>query len=368
MVKKRYLLVFLILICLIRVYAQTDEVFTAEESIVAPPSPPEEEEEIAEKLDVVFELNDYDSKSLISDIHVNVEIMDKENNKASNTLKYVGNDGIVRLRLYKGRYDISLKVDKVDTNGRDYFIRFDQDVEGDIVRSVYLFSIGSVRGNVNDVKGKAVKGAQIKFECSGNYGEKVNKVSDEFGSFSSYWLPIGSCRVSAMHDYKVGYKDVEIKKGELNDIEITLSRGVISGFNSGTLIFMVVIVFIVTLFGIKYVNKKDKKRAVEKKVEEKKEEPIVEGKKEVNEIGGKELSSRTRDVMKTLKEKEIKVVNFLLGNNYKSTQAKIRYSTGIPKTSLARILLALELKKIIKIEKIGKLKKVELTAWFLGKE
>lgn len=365
MMKKRCFLLFLVLYCLVSVNAQSP--FEAGEAVVAPPSPPEEGREISERLDVVLELKDYDSKNLINDIHVTIEVLDKDDGRKTNTLKYIGSDGLVRLRLYKGAYDITLKVDKVETNGRDYFIKIDQNVDNDITRTVYLFSIGSVIGNVYDSKGKAVKEAEIKFECSGNYGDRENKISDEFGSFSSYWLPIGSCRVSAVYGSKVGYIDVEIKKGELSNIDITLSKGIISGFSSGTMIIMIVIAIFIAIIWVGYINKKGKKEADKEKVEEKKEirEEKVVVKEESKEKG---LSSRTRDVMETLKEKEKSVVNFLLENNNKSTQAKIRYSTGIPKTSLARILMALELKKIIKIEKIGKLKKTELTDWFLGKE
>jgi len=362
MTKKRYFLIFLILPCLASIYAQSETPFeVTEEAVIAPPPPPEEEKEIAGKLDVVLELKDYDLKNWISDIHVNLEMVYKETGKKVNTLKYVGDDGSVRLRLDKGLYDITLKVDKIDTNGRDYFITFDQDVNNDVTRTVYLFSVGSVIGNVYGEKGKAVKGAQIKFECSGNYGDRGNKISDDFGGFSSYWLPIGSCKISAMYGGKVGYRDIEIKNGELSNIDITLSKGVISGFNFWTILIMVIVVLIVTFFGLKYINKRGGKETVKEKVEAKEE--IVR-----EDVEKKELSSRTRDVMKTLKDKEKGVVNFLLENDNKSTQARIRYDTGIPKTSLARILMGLELKKVIKIEKIGKLKKVELTDWFLGKE
>ena len=361
MIKKGYFLIFLVLSCLVSVCAQSETPFEAtEEAIIAPPPPPEEEKEIIGKLDVIFELKDYDLKNLISDIHVNLEILDKETGEKTNTLKYVGNDGLVKLRLYKGTYDITLKVDKIDTGGRDYFITVDQDVDNDVTRTAYLFSVGSVIGNVYGGNGKAVKGAQIKFECSGDYGDRDNKISDDFGGFSSYWLPIGSCRVCAMHGYKVGFMDVEIKKGELSNIDVTLNKGIISGFNFWTILIMIV-VLIVAFFGVRYISKKGKEE-VEKK------EEIEEKKEVVKEDAKEKLSSRTRDIINTLKEKEESIVNFLLENNNKSTQAKIRYSTGIPKTSLVRILLALELKKVVKIEKIGKLKKVGLTSWFLGKE
>ncbi len=352
MKKKRGFLFFIVFIFILSsINAQTETPFDAESSIVAPPPPPEEELEMVEKLNVVFELKDYDSKNLINDIHVNLEIIDKGTNEKTSTLKYVGNNGLTRLRLYKGEYDITLKVDKIDTNGRDYFITFDQSVDNDVTKTVYLLPVGSVTGSVYEKEGDVVKGAQIKFECGGNYGEMENKISDEFGSFSSYWLPVGSCRVFAIYDNKVGYMDIEIKKGELNNIDINLVKEVISGFNLRSMAILILVGLVFMFIGAYYVNKKKKEKIEDNEI-------IKE------EIKG--LSSRTKDIIKTLKEKERTLVDFLLENNYKSTQAKIRYATGIPKTSLARILVSLELKKIVKIEKIGKLKKVELTAWFLG--
>ena len=80
-----------------------------------------------------------------------------------------------------------------------------------------------------------------------------------------------------------------------------------------------------------------------------------------------EVSKRALDIMKTLSEKELMVVNFLLQNKNIGTQAQIKNNTGIPKTTLIRVLDSLKNKKVVEIEVIGKLKKVKLTSWFLGK-
>ena len=61
-------------------------------------------------------------------------------------------------------------------------------------------------------------------------------------------------------------------------------------------------------------------------------------------------------------------IHDLIESKNHSSQSKVRYSTGIPKTSLGRILDNLVGKKVISIEKVGKLKKISLTDWFLGKD
>ena len=78
--------------------------------------------------------------------------------------------------------------------------------------------------------------------------------------------------------------------------------------------------------------------------------------------------ARADDILKTLSENEKSVVKFLLENNAFGTQARIKNSIGMPKTSLSRILRMLERKRVVEIERIGKLKKVKLTSWFMENE
>ena len=77
---------------------------------------------------------------------------------------------------------------------------------------------------------------------------------------------------------------------------------------------------------------------------------------------------RAKDVIETLNEKEKKIVNYLLEHENKGVQSSIRHETGIPRTSLARCLKSLQIKKIIEVEKFGKAIKIKLTDWFLEKE
>jgi len=350
--KKGYLLLGMILFSFfIKVNAQEAlPNFETSDNIIVPPSPPIE----GEKPLIMLKILDYNSKELISDIHVNIKYLDKRLNKEIETLQYVDKSGTVKLNLENGNYQITLKVDKIDTPGKDYFIKFDLNVDKNKNETIYLFPVGSVMGNIYDNKNNAISNSILKFECSGNYGELDNKVTDSFGSFTSYWLPVGSCKISASDRNRVGYKQIEIKKGELNNVDIILGSGLIGGPNTSLYLIIIILIAFVIIFVAYNKDKIFKKQTKAEKIQESSKE--------------QKFSKRTIDILNTLKEKEKQIVNFLLENNLNSTQAKIRYATGIPKTSLARLFLSLEGKKVICIESIGKLKKIKLTDWFLGKE
>lgn len=72
--------------------------------------------------------------------------------------------------------------------------------------------------------------------------------------------------------------------------------------------------------------------------------------------------------MKTLNERETKIVDALVQNKFEASQSVLRHLTGIPKTSLSRSFSSLEAKKVLGVEKQGKMVKIKLTDWFLGKD
>ncbi|MCS4541960.1 MAG: winged helix-turn-helix transcriptional regulator [Euryarchaeota archaeon] len=71
-------------------------------------------------------------------------------------------------------------------------------------------------------------------------------------------------------------------------------------------------------------------------------------------------------ILPTLDEKERKIIEELLKAGGKTTQAKLFHLTGLPKSSLHRILKELENKNLIKITEIGKTNLVELAGKSLG--
>jgi len=349
----QFLVLLLMIIFVSSVSAENGlESFDAGDEIIAPPPPPE-----TETYDIFLELMEYQTKNLISDIHVEVELYNDISGEDMKTLKYVGENGFLVLSLEQATWRIVLKVDKIETDGKDYYREIEINLGNNLNQTVYLFPVGSVMGVVYE-RGKAVKNAVIKFDCSADYGETNSAESDDYGLFTNYWLAIGSCKISAIYGNKVGYETVAVEHGKLTEAEITLTRGVFSGYNLSYFIIIILIIFLTGYFLILYIRKSRKEEKIIKKTER------IEGPKEIE----KKVSNRTEDIIKTLKEKEKKVVEFLIENKNKSTQSKIKYEVGIPKTTLIRILQGLELKNIVKIEKIGKLKKVELTNWFLGNE
>ena len=135
--------------------------------------------------------------------------------------------------------------------------------------------------------------------------------------------------------------------------------------NSSHLIWLIVILISLILIGLliwyllknDIINFKKKKPLTKEKVEE--------NSKDIEETSENNISKKTTAILETLNDKEKKVVNFLLENNYQQSQSKIRHATKIPRTSLSRVLQSLERKKIISIKKEGKLVDISLTSFFL---
>ena len=342
--KKRVIVFTLFLILSFCVVAEELPTFELDNAVVAPPLPPETVDE--GKLEFQLELKDYDTKKLINDTHVDIALI---SDKTINTLQYVGSSGILKLVLEPGDYEIVLKVDKIETDGKDYFYKGSYTVISDSLETVMLLGAGSVRGIVYNAKGEALRNAIVEVECTADYGEKDATKTDRYGSFAMYWLPEGHCRISAAQNNRVGFENVNIEKGDLEEVEIKLG-GTIAESNY---LWLMIIAVLIGAAALMYFRKP--------KVAKKETTKIMVVRK-------KEYHPRILDIMRTLKDNEKKIAEYLLENKGKTTQAYIKNSLGIPKTSLARSLKMLEAKNVVSIERIGKMKKVNLTDWFLGKE
>jgi uncharacterized membrane protein len=73
-------------------------------------------------------------------------------------------------------------------------------------------------------------------------------------------------------------------------------------------------------------------------------------------------------VIDTLSDKEKAIVSLLLRNGGSTTQAGIRYETGIPRSSLTGIINALKRKNIIRKHEYGRTNIIELSEWFLSEK
>ncbi len=220
-----------------------------------------------------------------------------------------------------------------------------------------------VKGVVVDSLDNLVEGAKIKTDCL----EGRNFETDKYGSFLIRNVPGENCRIYATFADGVGFADITVEN-QIYTPKIKLDKTIVNlsaGKKNYTFILFLAIVLVIALIFIGlFLKLSGKKEKEQKGAEENKQKEI---KKECIEKIKETKSGRVKDILKILNSNEKKVVGFLLENNNQSSQARIRYNTGIPRTSLARCLRGLEAKKIVSVEKLGKMVKVKLTGWLLEK-
>ncbi len=316
---------------------------------------------IAEELpaNVILTLNDISTNEQIDSVLVSVNI------GGNIVTQLVEEDDVLRLNLPDNMtYLAEFKVDDITSDGKDFFGKDNLKVENNLIKGIFLYPVGSVRGIVKDNLDNIVGNANLKFECSGQDLVDLPEKADGFGSFSVDYLPTGSCKIFASYEGGIGIEEVTIERGSLNDIEVMLDKSIVVEQENRSYSMFIIFIFVFVLALIVYIFRKQLSKLAkkEKKLEklEKKEES------EINELKADlELGKRARDILGTLSERQKKIVEFIIEHKGSITQSKIFHGTGIPKASLSRNLKSLEIKKIIKIEKLGKLRKIKLSDWFL---
>ncbi|RJQ17221.1 hypothetical protein C4573_04180 [Candidatus Woesearchaeota archaeon] len=268
----------------------------------------------------------------VSNVHIIIQI--EAADKKTESLRYVSND-VITLELEPGNYTIILKADSLTTNGGDYYYRGTLEVFADMNQTINFLPVGSIRGSVS--KKNLIEGADVKFICSKSYGDLEEIKTDKFGSFVNDYLPTGNCKILARDGEDIGNVDVVVEQGMVKNVEVTLNE---KGSASSELFLFITIGIVIFILLFFWITKKPKEEKINK---------------------------RANDLMQTLNETEQKIVSFLMEHK-EAYQNKIVYGVNIPKTTLTRVLMSLERKKIIQVEKVGKTKKVRLTEWFLNKE
>ncbi len=317
----------------------------------------------AEEQTLKLTLKQAEENKEIKDVLVNIIVIEKESGKERIITSFIRSNPIT-LRLEQGGYILKFQIDDLGTPGKDYYA--EQEVVWDKPhdQEIIAFPVGSLKGVVYDRLNNLVSKAKLKIECSKDYGSEFPEFTDLVGSFSIVYAPIDECVVTATADNSVGTGKISIMKGNSQNLEIRLNRAVISeGNNSWVIIISILLVCLLGVagwFGWNYWSKREVKPSQQAYEKEKTLEKQPEQEQQLNK--------RIQDVLRTLNEKEKTIVTFLLNNHHHSTQAKIRYETSIPKTTLVRLFTSLQSKKIIAIETVGKLKKIKLTNWFLDKE
>lgn len=282
--------------------------------------------------------------------------------------------GFIMYTLTPGNWEITLAADNQSTDVIDYYSEikvYIQVDEPELQKKSFMRPVGTIEGVVYDAADNLISNAEIGLICAKE--KEAASTTNKFGAFRVKYLPVGQCTVSAAFEDAVGSKKVWVDKGELATISIKLDKSIAnSSINIWYFILIAAIAAIIVGGFILYRTRKTRGITIEtNSSSEATEEPGMEVSYDVEGEEPKTsemLNPRARDVMETLNEKEKKIVKFIMSEGNHSTQASIRNGTGIPKTSLARDIKSLESKKVVAIERIGKMKKIDLTDWFLGKE
>jgi uncharacterized membrane protein len=295
---------------------------------------------------VLLTLKDINTGQDIDSVIVNVDLGE------SVLTKYVEEGEILRLELDEGGYEADLRANDLSTPGKDYHGTASLEVENTLIKAILLYPVGTLRGIVKDKLDNVVSNAKLKFECSGNCPDGFPEATDDFGSFSVEYMPIGECTIYASYRDMTGRLSIDMGRGNLSNYEIMMDKSLLrEKSNLASWMISIAILLIIAYFAIKYnmigkaSPKKEKKEKEEKRAEDK----------------------AMKKIMETLNEREKKVVSYLLEHNNASMQSSVRHATSLPRTTLSRIVNSLEKKKIIEVEKHGKSVKLTLTDFFLGK-
>lgn len=251
-----------------------------------------------------------------------------------------------------GEHAFTALLDSPSTPAIDYYGSKKIPSSDDAIKFM-VFPVGYLQGKVLDTEGNLIPKAKLSFACFSSITVEYPEKTDDTGFFSVKYAPIGTCSLIASSGEAVGTAEFEVKKGEIAKVEVVLGKKVAEDNFNGYWLYSLgaIVLIIIVLIALWWW----KKRAVPKI----KEKVTLETEKSVPQ--------QTHVILQTLNDKEKSVVNFLLENNNQASQAKIRYATHIPRTSLARVLDSLQRKKLVEVDKDGKMVDVKLTKLFLGK-
>lgn len=352
-----------------------------------------------ELIDYSFVLTDQNGNPF-SDSILFIDVTNQETNITQEFNKFMSNSKLT-LRMYEGDYLVKIYLKGVYNESIGYFTE-KQLLVGliDKNESVVLIPVAYIRGTVVDMYDNLIPNAELKLDCSTGF-TKYPAQTDSFGSFSIAFVPMGSCKIYANNKEDVTMYDLLINESKVYDVELQLKK---KAQNYGVVlvpvfVFALMIILIIAWLVYYFILRKSKKQdemnsfesdntlrkknskaETDKKPEENDEDNTnnsdnnEEDKDDENkdEITGNpdsedlKVTKQMKAVINTFDDYEKEVVTLLIKNKGTMTQSKIRYSTGIPKTSLFRCLQRLEQKNIIITENLGKMKTVKLKDTFLS--
>ncbi len=272
---------------------------------------------------------------------VSFKLIDSSGNSINNLIAIVDSDMVIlvndgTLKFEPSVYDsiVEVVLDDSSTKIVDYYFKGEiKESMGEIV----FFPIAQVRGSVYDSLENLLGNVDLEFDCNSLSSIDFPKKTDKFGGFSTY-VPIGECTILSTNGKFIDKIVFETNQGDSIELRLILKDKINSKFS---IYWFIIIILILAFVSYKF---KPKKRKVVRK------DPA---------------RRKLKAILKTLSDNEKQIVEFIMANGNSSTSSKIRHGLKIPKTSLSRTLDRLESKKILIMEREGKLKKVKISDWLL---
>jgi|GEM_PF-1261192 len=295
---------------------------------------------------LVLEVKDIETGQPITDVHVRLNLENRDNGDVINTIRFISSDGILTETLRAGNWDMSIDLDDPTTSGKDYYSTFEISLFENATLTAFVQPVASAFVTVYDNTGSRVAGATVQFDCSASYGDTSSGLTDSYGSLNRDWLPTGFCRISARSNSQVGSITAVLLRGQLAELLVNLDEGVSesSGDHSWVLIASAGILLVIGFFIYR------RKHAYT---------PVITKKEPIRP------NARITDMVSTLDQTEKKIISLIMERGGEALQSKIRDELNMPKSSLSRYVSGLESRGVIETEKLGRIKRIRLTDWFL---
>ncbi|MBU1198154.1 hypothetical protein KJ765_06645 [Candidatus Micrarchaeota archaeon] len=291
----------------------------------------------------------------------------------------LGNESRVSFALPTGSWHLMVTVNDRDTNADDYASFRTLEVTGAKDHQIGLLSVGSVSGVVVDSQGKVVEGALVRMQCLGSNevlrsfeAEAGDLITDEFGSFIIPLVPTRSCRLLGSKTAEVGFLELRLEPGEYLNARLSLNEQKApvdppEPVMDYTPLGLIALLFLVLGGGYYFLARKNREppkvhHVTHKVSRSSKHSPQKTDSKTIS------LTPKMRAILNTLQDNERRTVEFLLEERGRARFSKVFYKLLIPKTTLSRVIFALESKKIIETRKFGKVRELKLTEWFLSEK
>ncbi|MFH0973405.1 MAG: hypothetical protein V1817_01300 [Candidatus Micrarchaeota archaeon] len=294
-------------------------------------------------------------------------------------------DGAAIVYVDAGKWFLHAEIDSSNARA-DYAAVMTLNVSRDANHTVYFQRVASASGSVTDEANESVADARVEVSClQGFYElqalnaetsarfESANALrADASGSFLLKFVPVGMCRFTATVP-SAGNESVsqlvEIKAGELAHVSLKIKRRPSAiASNLVWLALLALALILVAWFGREYLRKRGETRAKEAKPEKRSVPASATASATASAVEEKlKPTSKMRNVMNALNERERRIVEVLIASGGKLKQSKVYRETLIPKTSLARALESLEKRNVVRLTPEGNSQLVELTDWFTSR-